>query len=278
MNSFVMAVGQWPVSSEKGENLERAERFLRRAAREGAALCLLPEMFQTPYELARLRASAEEGIGPSIERVALLARELRVHVVAGSICERAGDRFHNTAFVLGPDGRVLGKHRKIHLFDVSLETVNVQESAVLSPGDRPLVLDLPFCRLGVCICYDTRFPAVFRFFEERGVEVAAIPAAFSRTTGAAHWHLLLRSRAVEYQIYVAAACPAPDERSSYVAYGHSLIADPWGTVLAEAGEGEEAVEGVEAVIARLSAERLEKVRRELPLLAHRRPDLYAGWR
>jgi predicted amidohydrolase len=135
----------------------------------------------------------------------------------------------------------------------------------------PLVLDLPFCRLGVCICYDTRFPAIFRHFEEHGVEVAAIPAAFSRTTGEAHWHLLLRSRAVESQIYLAAACPAPHPASSYVAYGHSLIADPWGAVLAEAGEGAEDIQ------ARLEAAKLEKVRRELPLLAHRRPDLYARW-
>jgi predicted amidohydrolase len=162
-------------------------------------------------------------------------------------------------------------HRKVHLFDVALADVNVKESEVFTPGEAPLVLDLPFARLGIAICYDTRFPGIFRHFEERGVEVVALPAAFSRTTGAAHWHLLMRSRAVDYQVYLAAACPAPAPGASYVSYGHSLVVDPWGSVLAEAGEGEE------AIFARLSAERIARVRRELPLREHRRPDLYRRW-
>ncbi len=271
MKDFRIAVGQWPVAGDKGLNLDRAESFLRHAADGGASLCLLPEMFQTPYELERMRSSAEGPEGPTLERMRGLARELGLHVVAGSFCEESRGRFYNSSYVLGPDGAILGVHRKIHLFDVTLDQVKVKESAVFSPGEIPLVLDTPFCRLGVVICYDTRFPAAFHHFEEKGVEVAAIPAAFSRTTGAAHWHLLMRSRAVDYQVYLAAACPAPDESSSYISYGHSLVVDPWGTVLAEAGEGEE------AIAADLSAARLEKIRRELPLLAHRRPDLYGGW-
>lgn len=271
MKDFQLAVGQWPVHREKSVNLERAERFLRRAAGNGASLCVLPEMFQTPYELLRLRSSAEDESGPTVTLLRKLARELKVHVVGGSICEVRGGEYYNSCFVFGPEGNLLGVHRKIHLFDVNLETVKVKESAVLSPGAEPLVLELPFCRLGVCICYDTRFPAIFNAFEERGVEVVAIPAAFSRTTGAAHWHLLLRSRAVDYQVYLAASCPAPDESSSYVSYGHSLIVDPWGKLLAEAGEGEE------SIAANLTAAQLEKIRAELPLLQHRRRDAYARW-
>ncbi|HVR73238.1 MAG TPA: carbon-nitrogen hydrolase family protein [Planctomycetota bacterium] len=272
MEDFILAVGQWPVARDRERNLDRAEAFLRAASAKGASLCLLPEMFQTPYELGLLKSRAEDAGGATIERMRGLARELRLHVVAGSIPESHRGQCHNSAFVLGADGEILGVHRKIHLFDVSLPDVNVKESAVLAPGDRPLVLDLAFCRLGVAICYDTRFPEVFHLFEEEGVEVAAIPAAFSRTTGRAHWHLLMRSRAVDYQVYLAAACPAPDEASSYIAYGHSLVIDPWGTVLAEAGEGEE------WIFASVSAGALERVRRELPLLQHRRPDLYDVWR
>jgi predicted amidohydrolase len=272
MKDFVLAVGQWPVSESKEKNLERAESSLRAAAQKGAGLCVLPEMFQTPYDLGRMRSSAEPATGPALERLRGLAKELKVFVVAGSICEREKDRLFNTAFVLGSAGEVLGYHRKIHLFDVSLPSVKVRESAVFSPGERPLVIETPMCRLGVCVCYDTRFPDVFRYFEERGVDVVAIPAAFSRVTGAAHWHLLMRSRAVDYQVYLAAACPAPVESASYVAYGHSLVVDPWGTVLAEAGEGEE------TVFAEVSVQKLEKVRRELPLLKHRRADLYRHWR
>lgn len=272
MHDFTIAVGQWPVLPEKRENLDRAASFLREAAERGASLCLLPEMFQTPYDLEAMEAGAEEATGPTLGLVRSLAAELSLTVVAGSFCERVGGRLYNSCFVLGPDGAVLGAHRKIHLFDVRLETVRMEESRILSAGDRPLVVDLPFCRLGVAICYDLRFPEVFRDFEARGAEVIALPAAFSRTTGEAHWHVLLRSRAVDYQVYVAAASPAPSPGSAYVAYGHSLVADPWGTVLAEAGEG------TETIFAALSAPRLARVRAELPLLAHRRPDLYRTWR
>jgi predicted amidohydrolase len=271
MKDFAIAVGQWPVERERERNLDLAAEFLRWAAGEGASLCVLPEMFQTPYELPLMRSSAEPADGPTLGRIRGLARDLRLHVVAGSFCEESEGRLHNSSFVVGPGGEVLGVHRKIHLFDVSLPEVMVKESDVFAPGGRPLVLDLPFARLGVAICYDARFPAVFHAFEERGVEVVALPAAFSRTTGAAHWHVLMRSRAVDHQVYLAAACPAPAADSTYAAYGHSLVIDPWGTVLAEAGE----VAG--RIIARLSAERLARVRRELPLLAHRRRDLYERW-
>jgi omega-amidase len=272
VKDFTIAVGQWPVVSRKDENLERAETFLRDAAREGAALCVLPEMFQTPYELDAMERAAEPADGPTLTRIRDAARDLRLHVVAGSFPERDGSAIYNASFLIGPDGAVIGRHRKIHLFDVSLEEVKVKESAVLSPGDAPLVAELPFCRLGVAICYDVRFPEVFRFFESSRVDVIALPAAFSRTTGAAHWHLLLRSRAVDCQAYVAAACPAPLDGAKYVTFGHSLVVDPWGTILREAGEGSE------TVIARLDAKLLERVRRELPVLVHRRPDLYDRWR
>lgn len=271
MRDFLVAVGQWPVAREKEPNIERAERFLAEAARAGAALCVLPEMFQTPYELEAMRAGAEEEDGPTLSRLRASAARFGLHVVAGSFAERRGDAIYNSSFVLGPSGEILGVHRKIHLFDVALEDVTVEESRVFSPGREPLALELPFCRLGVAICYDVRFPALFRHFEARGVEVVAVPAAFSRTTGRAHWHPILRARAIESQVYLAAASPAPDEASGYVAYGHSLVVDPWGDVLAEAGEGEE------GIAAHLSAARLEKVRRELPLLRHRREDLYREW-
>lgn len=271
MRDFTVAVGQWPVSREKERNLERAESFLAEAARAGASLCVLPEMFQTPYELEAMREGAEEEGGPTLSRIRGAARALRLYVVAGSFCERRGDSFYNSSFAIGPAGEILGVHRKLHLFDVDLDEVKVKESSLFSPGREPLVLELPFCRLGVAVCYDVRFPAVFRFFEARGVEVVAVPAAFSRTTGRAHWHPILRARAIESQVYLVAASPAPNETSRYVAYGHSMIVDPWGEVLAEAGESEE------RIFATLSAARLEKVRRELPLLRHRREDLYREW-
>lgn len=272
MKDFTLSVGQWPVTDDRESCLAAAENTLRRAAAAGAKLALLPEMFQTPYELGAMRTQAEDLEGPSLERIRSLARELSLYVVAGSICEKRGDSRYNTAVVIGPEGTDLGVHRKIHLFDVELDTVRVRESAVLTAGETPLIVDTPFCRLGVMVCYDARFPEIFRFFEEAKVEVIAIPAAFSRTTGAAHWDILMRSRAIDYQVFLAAACPAPNLDASYVTYGHSLIVDPWGKVLAEAGETEAEIH------ATLEAGRQEEVRRQLPLLAHRRWELYRKWR
>ena len=271
MNDFTLAVGQWAVESDRDANLRKAEAFLREASERGSQLCLLPEMFQTPYELDVLKKRAEPLEGDSLSRVSELARSLSLWVVAGTIAERHEEGCSNTAVVFNSGGEVVGVHRKVHLFDVQLETVQVQESALFTPGESPLVVETPFCRLGVAVCYDARFPAIFEHFSRQGVEVVAIPAAFSKTTGEAHWDLLMRSRAVDYQIYLAAACPAPTAGATYQAHGHSLIVDPWGTVLAQADHADA------TLVSQCAAERLEKVRRELPLLRHRRYDLYAEW-
>ena len=145
----------------------------------------------------------------------------------------------------------------------------MRESAVLTAGETPLIVDTPFCRLGVMVCYDARFPEIFRFFEEAKVEVIAIPAAFSRTTGAAHWDILMRSRAIDYQVFLAAACPAPNLDASYVTYGHSLIVDPWGIVLAMAPD-EDCV-----IVADIERARMGDIRESLPSLANRQPSTYA---
>jgi omega-amidase len=271
MKDFLIALAQWPVVLDKKENLDRAEAMIIEAGRKGAQLCVLPESFQVPYELSLLREQAETEDGPTLTRLRKVTAESRIHLVAGSFSERRGASFHNSSFVIGPYGEVLGVHRKIHLFDVNLDTLAIQESSLFTPGERPLVVDLPFCRLGVAVCYDLRFPAVFRFFEKAGVEVAALPAAFSTETGKAHWHLLLRSRAVEYQIFVAGACPAPNRATPYVAYGHSSIITPWGEVLRDAAEEST------LLCAELHARLLADVRKKLPALRHRREDLYAKW-
>ena len=162
-------------------------------------------------------------------------------------------------------------NRKVHLFDVNLPTVQVEESAVFGCGESPLVFDMPECRVGVAICYDVRFPAVFGAFEAADVDVVALPAAFSETTGKAHWDLVMRSRAVDYQVFLAAACPAPSVSSAYRSYGHSLVVDPWGTTMAQAETS------AETLICDLRAADLERIRAELPLRKHRRPRLYSRW-
>lgn len=271
MQDFTLAVGQWPVVSDWRFNMERAEHFLRHARDQGAHLALLPEMFQTPYDVAEIKERAEPADGPTLTRIRELATELALTIVAGSIPERVADRLYNSAYVIGPDGALLGVHRKIHLFDIDLPEVRMQESAVLTPGDRPLVLATPFARLGVAICYDVRFHDIFRFFQREEVEVVLLPAAFSQTTGSAHWHTLMRARAIDYQVYLGVACPAPTPGAKYQSFGHSLVVDPWGTIRAEAGED------VEQLMVPLDGARLADVRRRMPLRAHQRPDLYARW-
>ena len=272
MQRFVLAVGQWRVVDETEANLDRAEAFLREASAADASMCLLPEMFQTPYDTTILGERAETPDGPSLGRIRKLAEELSMHIVAGSICEKLGDNVYNSAYVFGPGGETLGVHRKIHLFDVFFEQLHVEESAVITPGQRPLVVRTPLCTLGVAICYDVRFPEIFRYFEENGVEVALLPAAFSKPTGEAHWHLLMRTRAVDHQMYVAAACPSSDPTAPFVTYGHSLVVDPWGNVLHEAGASSD-----EWISASLSPDFLNRVRNQLPALTHRRRSLYKTW-
>ena len=227
MRDVRLAVGQWPVARDLDANLDAAERFLRRAANDGAALCVLPEMFNAPYELPVLRTAGEPQNGRTVETLRALARELELWIVGGSLCEtppkphRPSDErghLHNTSFVIAADGEIQGVHRKIHLFDVDVAPtdgrpgVTVCESNLFTPGERPLVLTTPFGTLGVAVCYDVRFPEVFAEFERRGVEIVAIPAAFSNVTGTAHWHLVMRGRAVDYQVFLAAALPSPIAR------------------------------------------------------------------
>ncbi len=267
---FKIGVCQLAVGQEKKENLRKAREMIIRAAAEGAKVAVLPEMFNCPYQTSLFPAFAEEFPGgPSLEMLSETARFLRIYVVGGSTPERAGERVYNTSFVFGPDGKLLGRHRKVHLFDVDLPGgVKVRESSTLSPGNEVTVLNTEFGPVGVAVCYDIRFPELFRLMALQGARVIFVPAAFNLTTGPAHWEITFRVRAVDNQIYVVGASPARDAGAAYVAYGHSLVVDPWGDVLAAAGEGEE------IIYAEIDPERTEEVRGRLPLLKHRRTDLY----
>lgn len=267
---FKIGVCQLTVGREKKENLRKAREMIIQAAAGGAKVAVLPEMFNCPYQASLFPAYAEEFPGgPSLEMLSETARFLRIYVVGGSIPERAGERVYNTSFIFGPDGKLLGRHRKAHLFDVDLPGgVRVRESSTLSPGNEMTVLDTELGPVGVAVCYDIRFPELFRLMALKGAQVIFVPAAFNLTTGPAHWEITFRVRAVDNQVYVVGASPARDAGAAYVAYGHSLVVDPWGEVLAAAGEGEE------IIYAEINPERTGEVRGRLPLLKHRRTDLY----
>lgn len=267
---FKIGVCQLKVGRQKDENLRRAKEMIVRAAGRGAKMVALPEMFNCPYQASLFPEYAESfPEGPSVKMLSEIARALQIYVVGGSIPERAGERVYNTSFIFGPGGELLGRHRKVHLFDVDLPGgVKVRESSTLAPGDGVTVVRTEFCSVGVAVCYDVRFPELFRLMALAGAQAIVVPAAFNLTTGPAHWEITFRVRAVDNQVYVADASPARDYTAGYVAYGHSLVVDPWGEILAAAGEGEE------IIYAEIDLEKIEKVRRQLPLLQHRRTDLY----
>ncbi|MBQ1565856.1 MAG: carbon-nitrogen hydrolase family protein, partial [Clostridia bacterium] len=227
-------------------------------------LIMLPEMWNGPYEAKRFPDFAEPEGGPSWQFLSALAKERHVYLCGGSIAEREDDRVYNTAYVFDPDGRQIAKHRKMHLFDIDVKGgQRFFESDTLSPGNDVTVFSTPFCKMGLCICYDFRFPELARLMVDAGAKVILVPAAFNMTTGPAHWELLFRQRAVDNQVYTVGVAPARDPAASYQSWGHSIVCSPWGEVLMQADEKES------VAITSLDLDRINEIRRQLPLLSQR---------
>jgi len=219
-------------------NVAEAERLVRAAASDGAVYVQTPEM-TTVLDRDRhrlLAAISSEDSDPSLRRFRQLAAELGIHLHIGSMAIRIGDEaVANRGFLIGPDGGILARYDKIHMFDVDLAGgESYRESLLYRPGGEARFVDLPFARLGMTICYDVRFPQLYRSLAQSGATLIAIPAAFTKTTGEAHWHVLVRARAIETGSYVIAAAQAGSHEDGRETYGHSLTVDPWGRVLAEA--------------------------------------------
>ncbi len=270
MDNFVATAIQMQAGQDTAVNLETAARLVAEAAAAGARLVALPEVFAWRGRQAEEAARAEPIPGPAADWAAGLAREHSVHLVAGSILERGApdDRCWNTCCLFAPDGSLLGAYRKIHLFDIDIpERVTIRESATRAPGETAVCVETELGRIGLAVCYDLRFPELFRELADRGAEVVAMPSAFTRPTGQAHWEPLIRARAIENQVYFIAPNQFGAALQGFEDHGHSVIVDPWGRVLAEASGDREAV-----VTAALDADYLTRVRRELPCLSHRRPN------
>ena len=255
---------------DKQTNLDKAEALLREAASGGADLCVLPEMFCCEYRNRAFVENQEPVGGPAWTMLSRAAAENGVWLIGGSIPETAEDgKIYNTSFVFNREGKQTGRCRKVHLFDIDVEGgQHFKESATFTPGDEICVLDTEFGRLGLCICFDIRFPELARIMALDGAWAVICPASFNMTTGPAHWEILFRCRAVDNQIYMLGCAPARDEQGFYVSYSNSIVVSPWGEVLARAGASEE------IVYAELEPERVESVRRQLPLMSARRPDMY----
>jgi predicted amidohydrolase len=262
-------------TADKGRNLEVAERLVRAAAGDGAELVVLPEKWNVLGDSDALQDGAEPIDGPSITATRSWARELGIHLVAGSIPERVADRskLFNTSTLIARDGEILARYRKIHMFDVDVGGVAYRESENEEPGEEIVTVDLgessPEVTVGMTVCYDLRFPELYRILAVRGATVITIPSAFTFETGKDHWEVLLRARAIENQAFVVAPNQVGEAPPHYRSYGHSMLVDPWGVVLAEAPD-EECF-----VAADLDLGAAERVRSTLPSLANRRPAAYS---
>jgi predicted amidohydrolase len=257
-------------NDDKERNLETAARLVRAAARDGADLIVLPEKFNVLGEPEHLRAGAETLYGRTIEWASALASELETWIVAGSIVERVeGDeRLRNTSVLVGPDREIHAVYRKIHMFDVEVGGVTYRESDTEAPGNEVVLAEAGDLQLGLTICYDLRFPELFRILAVRGARAIALPSAFTLHTGKDHWEVLIRARAIENQVFMIAAGQIGTHPPGHQSYGRTMIVDPWGIPLAIAPDSEC------FIAADLDFEAQDAVREKLPSLANRRPAAY----
>jgi deaminated glutathione amidase len=265
------AAVQLTATADKATNIETADRLVRAAAKDGASLVVLPEKWSVFGPPEAIRAGAEPLDGPALSWARAIARELEIDLVAGSIAERVedADRGANTSVHIGPDGADRATYRKLHMFDVLVGGRDYRESDAEAPGDAIVLSDLAGgVELGMTICYDLRFPELYRRLAVDGARVISVPSAFTEPTTRDHWEVLIRARAIEDQCFVVAANQVGRHAPGLRTGGRSMIVDPWGIVLAQAPDGET------HIVADLDLDRLARIRADLPSLANRRPEVY----
>ena len=273
--TFTAACIQLQSTTDVAENIATVERMVREAARAGAHYVQTPEMTNIVERNRTALANAiqPERTDPAVHRFAALAAELGIVLHIGSLALKAEDgKIANRALVFGKDGRLVARYDKIHLFDVDLANgESWRESAVYHPGDRAVVAELPWLKLGVSICYDIRFPHLYRAHAHAGAAVLTAPAAFTRQTGEAHWHVLQRARAIENGAFVISAAQAGRHADGRETFGHSMIVAPWGEIIAEGGG-----EGPEIILAEIDPARSADARQRIPALLNERPFALPG--
>ena len=267
---IVTAAIQMSSTPEKAENVEAAERLIREAASVGAELVALPELWNCHGLEGVYGENAESIPGPTTDFLSELARELGLYVLGGSVLEGepGAERLFNTSTFFDPSGQLVAVYRKIHLFDVKAPDREYVESSIVAPGREVVTAKAGAATLGLSVCYDLRFPELYRLLALRGAEVLAVPAAFTLQTGKDHWELLLRARAVENQAYVVAPAQWGQKADGRWTYGRSTIVDPWGTVLGTCPDRDG------HALAMLDLDYLQRLRVEFPALSNRQPDVY----
>lgn len=246
------------------ENLKKVEHWLQQLPDQQPQLVVLPEAFSCFGAGDKAQWQQSQNAEQTHQALTELARKYRVYLCAGTVPTPNGDKFYATSWLFGPDGKELGNYQKIHLFDVDVadNTKQYRESAWATPGQNVVVVDTEFGRVGLAVCYDVRFPELFRLMRQQGAEIIVLPSAFTQVTGAAHWQTLVTARAIEQQVYVVAAGQVGTHANGRQTYGHSMVIDPWGRNLAELADGE----GLASAFA--EPEQLAEIRNNIPVADH----------
>ncbi len=266
--AFKTAVCQIRTELDQDLTMEKAGKMVRSAAENGAEVVCLPEMFNCPYSRAYFRKYASAGHEAHVSAMSSWAKDNHVILIGGSIPELEDGRLYNTCFVFDEEGKQIARHRKVHLFDVDLPGMRFHESHTFAPGEDITVFETRFGIFGAAICFDVRFPEMFRAMAERGARMIFLPAQFNMKTGPAHWELTLRMRALDNEVFFAGASAARYEGFDYECWGHSLIADPYGRVVASCDETEQ------ILYADIDLAAVYEVRGQLPTFTRLREDVY----
>ncbi|MDO5821822.1 carbon-nitrogen hydrolase family protein [Methanosphaera sp.] len=269
MKDFKIATCQMNVVDNKDTNIEHAIQLIKKASSNGAKLITLPEMFNTPYDNSKfIEYCEEETTSKTLNSMQDIAREENIYLQSGSIPEKESNHLYNTAYLINPKGKIIGKHRKMHMFDIDTDNMKFTESDTLTPGDSVTTIKTPLANISIAICYDIRFPELWTLMNKNNSDIILLPGAFNKTTGPLHWETLIKARAIDNQCYVVATSPSQIENPYYVAWGHSMIVNPWGKIIAKAHENEE------ILYANITQSSLSSVRNQIPVRTNRRNDIY----
>lgn len=269
MKDFKIASCQMDVVDNKDKNIQHAIDLIKEASSNGADIVCLPEMFNTPYDNNKFIENAEyEEDSVTLDAMKSVADEENIILQCGSIAQIDDDKIYNTAYLINRDGKILGKHQKMHLFDIDTDTMKFKESDTLTAGCNVTTIKTDLANISLAICYDVRFCEYWTLLNKNDTDIVLMPGAFNKTTGPLHWQTLIRARAIDNQYYVVATSPSQVENPYYIAWGHSMIVNPWGKILANANTAEE------IIYSQINKKDKMEVREQIPVLTNKRRDIY----
>ena len=264
-----IGIVQMKTCENKETNIDKAKIGIEECVKKGAEIVILPEIFNAPYDTKKFREYSEPKKGKTWTFLSSIAKENKIILIGGSIPEIENDKIYNTSFIFNPEGKQISFHRKMHLFDIDIKGgQSFKESESLTAGNSVNVFNTPFCKIGICICFDMRFPELSRLMALQGAKIIIVPAAFNMTTGPPHWESMFKQRAIDNQCFTIGVAPARNMESSYISYANSIIINPWGNIIYKAGE-KECFDVID-----IDLNEVENIRKQLPLISARRCDVY----